>query len=85
MRYKTEKGFVTAKNRHAAAVIAAQYGLGDIVGIVPSPPRRRMSLNAARKLFAQADEWPRCGQGWPETSREREAAAVLESAGELLA
>lgn len=85
MRFKTTGGqFVTAATRAEAAALAAQYGFGEIAGAAPAPakPTRPMSLDTARRLASEASDWPRCGQDWPKTSREREANSVLAAAGE---
>ena len=76
-------GAVTADTREAAARIADEYGMGEIVARAAAPvkPRAPMSLTRAKYLYGQADEWPRCGQGWPIDCLELEAAAVLDAAG----
>ena len=35
----------------------------------------------ALQIRRAADEWPRCGQGWPQTPVEEQAAAILAAAG----
>lgn len=85
MRFKTTGGqFVSAATKAEAAALAAQYGFGEIAGPAPAPakPANPMSLQTARRLAGQANDWPRCGQGWPANAREREADAVLSAAGE---
>lgn len=85
MRFKTTGGqYVTAASRAEAAALAAQYGFGEIAWAAPAPAKaaKPMSLATARRLASEASDWPRCGQGWPATAREREADAVLSAAGE---
>lgn len=81
MRFETSKGkFVSAANRAAAAAMAAEYGLGEIVKAVAeksAKPARAMSLASALRIFAQAQEWPQCGQGWPMDAGQRAAQAVI--------
>lgn len=80
MRFVTSSGrYVTAATKDAAARMAAEYGMGDIVRAVQAAqkPAAPMPLATAVRLFAQAEEWPRCGQDWPATARERQAAAVI--------
>ena len=79
-RFETSPGrFITAQNSQQAAAMAAEYGMGDIVRAVPAAqkPAAPMPLVTAVRLFAQAEEWPRCGQDWPASARERQAAAVI--------
>jgi hypothetical protein len=85
MRYQTTGGqYVSAATKADAAALAAQYGFGEIAGAAPAPAKvvKPMSLTTARRLAGEAQDWPRCGQDWPATSREREAGAVLSAAGE---
>lgn len=82
MRFETSTGkTVTAANRADAAAMAAQYGMGEIVSPAPAgkPAKRApaMSVRAAVALFAQAQEWPQCGQDWPIDARQRAAQAVI--------
>ena len=76
-------GAVTADTRAAAAALAAQYGLGEIVAQVATPSRQRppMKIGRAVALYERAHEWPRCGQDWPDGADEREAARVLFDEG----
>lgn len=83
MRYQTTTGgFITAASATAAAAVAAQYGMGEIVGTVAAAPKpaKPMSLAVARRLASEANEWPRCFQGWPTGAREEEADAILRAA-----
>jgi hypothetical protein len=83
MRYQTTSGgFITAASATAAAALAAQYGMGEIVGAVAAAPKpaKPMSLAVARRLASAANEWPRCFQGWPTGKREEEADAILRAA-----
>lgn len=85
MRFQTTGGqFVSAATKAEAAALAAQYGFGEIAGAcaAPAKPAKPMSLQTARRLAGQANDWPRCGQGWPSNAMEREADAVLSAAGE---
>lgn len=85
MRFQTTGGqFVSAATKAEAAALAAQYGFGEIAGAAPAPAKVKapMSLTTARRLAGEAQDWPRCGQGWPANAREREADAVLSAAGE---
>lgn len=80
MRYQTTTGkFVTAASRAEAAALAAQYGFGDIAVAAPAPskPRTQMSVARAVSLFAQAQDWPQCGEGWPCDAQQRAAHAVI--------
>ena len=80
MRYRTTTGkFVTAASRAEAAALAAQYGFGDIAAAAPAPakPRAQMSVARAVAIFAQAQEWPQCGQNWPMDAQQRAAQAVI--------
>ena len=78
MKYRTSTGaLVSARSRNSAELIAVSLGLGTIVGIAPAPVSEPMSLERARRLAAQANEWPRCGDGWPATKTERAAALAL--------
>lgn len=81
MRYATSTGkFVSATNKAAAAAMAAEYGLGEIVGAAAEAPAKRkpsMSVSKAVALFAQAQEWPQCGQDWPADAQQRAAQAVI--------
>lgn len=84
MRFQTTGGqFVSAATKAEAAALAAQYGFGDIAGAAPAPAKaaKPMSLQTARRLAGEAQDWPRCGQGWPANAREREADAVLSANG----
>lgn len=83
MRYQTSSGgFITAATATAAAALAAQYGMGEIVGAVAAAPKpaKPMTLAQARRLATAANEWPRCFQGWPTGKREEEADAILRAA-----
>lgn len=85
MRFQTTGGqFVTAASKAEAAALAAQYGFGNISGAAPAPakPRAPMSLTTARRMAGDAQDWPRCGQGWPANAREREADALLSANAE---
>lgn len=82
MRFETTTGrFVTAGSKAEAAATASQYGMGEIVRAVlaaPSAkPRRQMSVATAVRIFAQAQEWPQCGQSWPIDAQQRAAQAVI--------
>jgi len=82
MKFETTTGrFVTAGSKAEAAAMAAQYGMGEIVRAVPAAsaakPRRQMSVAAAVRIFAQAQEWPQCGQDWPVDAQQRAAQAVI--------
>jgi len=81
MKFTTSSGtVVTATNSTAAAAMAAEYGLGTIVGPVAEKPARRapkMSVATAVRLFAEAQEWPQCGQDWPMGAQQRAAAEVI--------
>lgn len=80
MRYATTTGkFVSAPTRTEAESIARQYGMGELAeqSAPPPKPRKAMTLATAVRLYSQADEWPRCGQQWPMTAREREADRLL--------
>jgi hypothetical protein len=84
MRFRTTGGqFVSATTKAEAAALAAQYGLGEIAGATPAPasPVKPMSLQTARRMASDANDWPRCGEGWPANAREREATAVLVANG----
>lgn len=84
MRFQTTGGqFVTAATKAEAAALSAQYGFGEIAEAVAAPakPAKPMSLTTARRLASAANDWPRCGQGWPAGSREEEAERVLRAAG----
>ena len=39
--------------------------------------RKDAALNRARRLYDQAQEWPRCGQDWPVDSAEERADKLL--------
>jgi len=60
MKFSTSTGaVVTAANSTAAAAMAAEYGLGTIVGPVAEKPARRapkMSVATAVRLFAEAHQ-----------------------------
>lgn len=82
MRFVTSSGrYVTAATKDAAARMAAEYGMGAIVAPAPeaasAKPRRQMSVANAVRIFAHAQEWPQCGQGWPMDAQQRAAAAVI--------
>jgi hypothetical protein len=82
MRFETTTGrFVTASSKAEAAAMAAQYGMGEIVNAVPAAPsakpRRQMSVETAVRIFAEAQEWPQCGQDWPMDAQQRAAQAVI--------
>ena len=82
MRFETTKGvFVTAANQKEAAILAEQYNMGDIARVAQAAPstkqRRPMSVATALRIFAQAQEWPQCGQRWPIDARQRAAQAVI--------
>lgn len=83
MRYKTTTGgHVTADSLAAAALLAAEYGMGDIVAPAHAPKRpvKPMSLNRARAMYVWAHEFPRHGEGWPNGQQERQADVILASA-----
>jgi len=80
MRFETTSGkFVTAATKAEASEMAAHYGMGDVVRAVSAPAsaQKQMPLKSAVCLYAQAQEWPRCGQDWPKGHREVAAAAVI--------
>ena len=82
MRFETTKGAVlTASTQEDATILAAQYNMGDISRVLPAAPpakpMRQMSVATAVRLFAHAQEWPQCGQGWPMDARQRAAADVI--------
>lgn len=82
MRFETTKGvFLTAATQEDAAILAAQYNMGEIARALPtapsSKPRRQMSVATAVRIFAQAQEWPQCGQDWPMDAQQRAAQAVI--------
>lgn len=80
MRYQTTTGkFVTAATRAEAAALAAQYGFGNIAAAAPAPakPKAAMSVARAVAIFAQAQEWPQCGEDWPCNAQQRAAQAVI--------
>ncbi len=82
MRFETSTGkFVTAQNLAEAAAMAAQYGMGEIVASAPAakPAKRAPAMSVAKAvcIFAQAQEWPQCGQDWPIDARQRAAQAVI--------
>lgn len=80
MRYQTTTGkFVTAATRAEAAALAAQYGFGEIAAAAPAPakPKAAMSVARAVAIFAQAQEWPQCGEDWPCDAQQRAAQAVI--------
>jgi hypothetical protein len=84
MRFQTAGGqFVSAATKNEAAALAAQYGFGELVRAAPAPakPARPMSLQTARRLASEANDWPRCGEGWPAGQKERTADAVLRENG----
>lgn len=84
MRFQTAGGqFVTAANRQAAQAMADQFGFGAIVGAAPAPAKATaaMSLASAHRIAAVAFDFPRHGEDWPATAREREADQVLRAAG----
>jgi len=80
-------GRVTAADIEAATELAAQYGMGEIVGEAQDAPRRRrrasMSLARARGLYDMAHDFPRHGEGWPANAQERLADEVLRREGVL--
>lgn len=41
----------------------------------------RQALSAALQMRAAADEYPRCGAGWPQSAAEEQAEAILAAAG----
>lgn len=41
----------------------------------------RQALAAALRIRAAADEYPRCGEGWPQCAAEAQAEAILAAAG----
>ena len=81
MRFETTSGrFVTAATKAEAVAMAAAYGMGEISRVVAAAakkPAATMSVATAVRLFAQAQEWPQCGQDWPMDARQRVAAAVI--------
>lgn len=82
VRFETTKGmFITADTKADAARMAAQYNMGEIARVVQAAPsakpRRQMSVAAALRIFAQAQDWPQCGQDWPMDARQRAAQAVI--------
>lgn len=80
MRFQTTGGqFVTAATKAEAAALAAQYGFGEIAAPAKAPakPAATMSVARAVAIFAAAQEWPQCGQGWPADAQQRRAAAVI--------
>ena len=38
------------------------------------------ALEKALALYEREQDWPRCGQGWPTTARERAADALVNAA-----
>ena len=42
------------------------------------------AVNRAARLYLQAHEWPRCGNGWPVTDAEMRAAALLAQHPDVL-
>lgn len=81
-RWETTTGrYVTADTRAAAAALAREYGLGELVRTVPAPNRRPMTLRRAIRMRTLAEEHPRLGAGWPENSLEREAERLLREHG----
>lgn len=82
VRFETTKGmFITADTKADAARMAAQYNMGEITRVVPAAPsakpRRQMSVANALRIFAQAQDWPQCGQDWPMDARQRAAQEVI--------
>jgi len=81
MKFQTSSGkFVSASNKSAAAAMASEYGLGEIVKAVASEKsaaKPAMSVATAVRIFANAQEWPQCGQDWPMDARQRAAQAVI--------
>lgn len=80
MRFTTSTGkTVTAASKAAAAAMAAQYGMGEIVSAASEPAKRATTMTVAKAvcLFAQAQEWPQCGQGWPIDAQQRAAQSVI--------
>jgi len=39
-----------------------------------------VTLAQAVRLLTQAEEWPRCGEAWPEGRKEKQAEALLIAA-----
>lgn len=80
MRFETTSGrFVTAATKAEAADMATAYGMGEIVRVVAAAAKKpvAMSVATAVRLFAQAQEWPQCGQNWPMDARQRAAEGVI--------
>lgn len=41
----------------------------------------RAAIERAAAIYAAAEEWPRCLQGWPATAEEEQADWILRSVG----
>ena len=82
-KYMTSRGSViTAKTLDDAARMAADFGMGEIIDSRPAPKKTRqsrMTLRRAYGLLDMAYEYPRCGEGWPETAEEIRAHELLET------
>ena len=69
---------ITAPSKAAAQALATEYGMGSIVSSAPAVARTP-TLRQARRLWDQAQDWPRDGQQWPIDAAERAADAVLRA------
>jgi hypothetical protein len=79
MKWQTTTGAaITAPTRAAAEALATEYGMGTIVSSTPAVGRTP-TLRQARRLWDQAQEWPRDGQQWPIDAEERAADIVLRT------
>lgn len=78
--------------RRAEVPGAASPAIDVIAAIAAIEARQR--ANAAREaqltavhraagLYVRAQEWPRCGEGWPATAAERRAADLLAAHPEI--
>jgi hypothetical protein len=77
---------VTALKRAAEATSAVDSPALQAAALAAQAARiakieREQAVRAARNLYHNAHEWPRCGENWPAGPRERAAQALLEEAG----
>lgn len=70
------------------ATITHMDAMDQAIAAQAACKERRAHLAALRKavaLYERAHEYPRCGQGWPVTNREMDAAALIDCSGGITA
>ena len=45
--------------------------------LIEQAVRAKAAVDRAKRLYEEAHEWPRCGEGWPFGQKEEAAMALL--------